>query len=55
MSQLVIGIDGGGSRTRAYLAKASGEVIGTGEAGTSNPVVSGLDAAEGRVAGAEGF
>ncbi len=45
MNELVIGIDGGGSRTRACLANLRGDTLGTGEAGTSNPL-SGLDAAK---------
>ncbi|MBI5567580.1 MAG: BadF/BadG/BcrA/BcrD type ATPase [Chloroflexi bacterium] len=46
MNELVIGIDGGGSRTRACLANLRGEMLGTGEAGTSNPFGGGLDAAK---------
>jgi glucosamine kinase len=46
MNDLVIGIDGGGSRTRACLANLHGETLGTGEAGTSNPAGGGLDAAK---------
>lgn len=46
MNDLVIGIDGGGSRTRACLANLRGEPLGTGEAGTSNPLGCGLDAAK---------
>jgi N-acetylglucosamine kinase-like BadF-type ATPase len=34
--QLVLGIDGGGSRTRAAIADAAGAVLGTGQAGSSN-------------------
>lgn len=45
MSDLVIGIDGGGSRTRVCLASVRGEVLGFGEAGTSNPV-NGFEAAK---------
>lgn len=46
MSDIVIGIDGGGTRTRAQLADLKGLVLGKGEAGTSNPVVHGIAAAE---------
>jgi N-acetylglucosamine kinase-like BadF-type ATPase len=46
MNDLVIGIDGGGSRTRACLANLQGETLGTGEAGTSNPVGGGFDVAK---------
>ena len=45
MNDLVIGIDGGGSRTRACLANLRGETLGIGEAGTSNPIGD-LDAAK---------
>ena len=34
--KIVLGIDGGGSRTRAALMNEDGRVIGTGEAGPSN-------------------
>jgi N-acetylmuramic acid 6-phosphate etherase len=34
--QLLLGIDGGGSRTRAAIADASGAVLGKGQAGSSN-------------------
>jgi N-acetylmuramic acid 6-phosphate etherase len=46
MSDLIIGIDGGGTNTRAQLANIRGEVLGTGEAGTSNPMVHGVQAAQ---------
>ena len=46
MDTLVIGLDGGGSRTRARLANANGETLGAGEAGPSNPQTAGLEAAE---------
>ncbi|MBP7687409.1 MAG: hypothetical protein KA765_05865 [Thermoflexales bacterium] len=46
MNDLIIGIDGGGSRTRACLANLRGEIVGVGEAGTSNPLGAGLDAAK---------
>ncbi|MEO7912001.1 MAG: BadF/BadG/BcrA/BcrD ATPase family protein [Roseiflexaceae bacterium] len=34
--QLLLGIDGGGSRTRAAIADSSGTVLGQGQAGSSN-------------------
>jgi N-acetylmuramic acid 6-phosphate etherase len=34
--QLLLGIDGGGSRTRAAIADAAGVVLGKGQAGSSN-------------------
>lgn len=46
MSELVIGIDGGGTNTRAQLANTHGEILGSGEAGTSNPMVHGVHAAQ---------
>lgn len=46
MSELVIGIDGGGTNTRAQLADMSGAFLGAGEAGTSNPMVHGIPAAQ---------
>jgi N-acetylglucosamine kinase-like BadF-type ATPase len=45
MNDLVIGIDGGGSHTRACLANLRGETLGIGEAGASNPIGD-LDAAK---------
>jgi N-acetylglucosamine kinase-like BadF-type ATPase len=45
-SVLVIGIDGGGTRTRARLANARGEALGNGEAGTANPNAHGFAAAQ---------
>lgn len=46
MSDLVIGIDGGGTNTRARLADGRGEILGAGEAGTSNPMHHGVVAAQ---------
>ncbi len=43
---LVIGIDGGGTRTRARLANARGETLGRGEAGIANPNAHGFTAAQ---------
>lgn len=45
MNDLIIGIDGGGTNTRAQLANVQGNVLGAGEAGTSNPMVHGATAA----------
>jgi N-acetylglucosamine kinase-like BadF-type ATPase len=36
MTELVAGIDGGGTRTRAALATPAGELLGVGEAGSGN-------------------
>lgn len=43
--KLFLGIDGGGTRTRAILVDAEGRVVGEGEAGPSNYNNVGLDAA----------
>ncbi|MBI5035694.1 MAG: BadF/BadG/BcrA/BcrD type ATPase [Chloroflexi bacterium] len=45
-SQLVIGVDGGGTHTRARLANAYGEMLGSGEAGIANPHANGYPAAQ---------
>jgi len=42
---LVLGVDGGGTNTRALLATAAGEVIGRGAAAGSNPRAVGFSAA----------
>jgi len=42
---LVLGIDGGGTSTRAVLADLDGNVLGRGEAGPGNPKSAGLDVA----------
>ena len=34
MTELLLGIDGGGSRTRALLADRAGSIIGSGAAGS---------------------
>ena len=44
-SSLVLGVDGGGSRTRALLATHDGTVLGFGTAGPSNVNTVGLDRA----------
>ncbi|HEX8351835.1 MAG TPA: BadF/BadG/BcrA/BcrD ATPase family protein, partial [Pyrinomonadaceae bacterium] len=36
--QLVLGVDGGGSKTRAVVSDGGGEVLGEGLAGPSNPL-----------------
>lgn len=41
----VAGIDAGGTRTRARVANARGEILGRGEAGAGNPHVGGAEAA----------
>jgi N-acetylmuramic acid 6-phosphate etherase len=42
---LVLGVDGGGSRTVALLARLGGGVVGRGEAGPSNPQAVGVEPA----------
>ncbi len=49
MSNLVIGVDGGGTRTRAQLADTRGHVLGNGEAGGSNPQAHGFTAAQNEI------
>ncbi len=41
----VLGVDGGGTRTSAWLADAEGKVLGRSEAGPSNPLKAGLESA----------
>jgi N-acetylglucosamine kinase-like BadF-type ATPase len=43
---MIIGVDGGGTRTRARLADVRGEILGNGEAGTSNPNANGFATAQ---------
>jgi len=43
--ELILGVDGGGARTRALLADAGGRLLGRGNAGSSNYHVVGLEAA----------
>jgi len=45
VSRIVLGIDGGGTRTRCLAATPDGSVLGQGHAGPSNPMVAGLDGA----------
>lgn len=47
MSNLILGIDGGGSKTRALLADRAGAVLGVGTAGSSNYQSAGFAAATG--------
>jgi N-acetylglucosamine kinase-like BadF-type ATPase len=42
---LYVGVDGGGSHTRAVVGRAGGVALGWGEAGPSNPSALGFDAA----------
>ncbi|MBI5651328.1 MAG: BadF/BadG/BcrA/BcrD type ATPase [Chloroflexi bacterium] len=44
--ELAIGIDAGGTHTRARIANARGETLGTGEAGAGNPHVAGRESAQ---------
>ena len=57
MASLLLGIDGGGSKTRALLADHAGAVLATGVAGSSNYQVVGFDTATGalRAAVADAF
>ncbi|MFD6699652.1 MULTISPECIES: N-acetylglucosamine kinase [unclassified Microbacterium] len=49
---LVIGVDAGGTSTRAVLATGEGRVVGFGRGGSGNPTSSGLPAALAEVRGA---
>lgn len=51
-SDIVLGIDGGGTKTHCLAATADGKVVGEGLAGPSNPLVVGLDPAVEAVAAA---
>src|SRR5829696_5830212 len=46
---LVLGVDGGGSKTRAVVADAAGAVLGEGLAGPSNPLRVGVGEAVGAI------
>src|SRR5215216_2777675 len=46
---LVLGVDGGGSKTRAVVADGGGEVLGEGLAGPSNPLRVGVSEAAGAI------
>jgi N-acetylglucosamine kinase-like BadF-type ATPase len=52
MSTLLLGVDGGGSRTRALIADAAGRVLGAGAAGSSNYQAVGFAAATAALAAA---
>lgn len=56
MTELLLGVDGGGSKTRALLADRLGNVLGSGSGGSSNFYFAGWDAAtasmESAIAGA---
>jgi N-acetylglucosamine kinase len=41
----VLGVDGGGSRTRCVIASLSGHILARGTGGPSNPLTAGLDGA----------
>ncbi|HET9017371.1 MAG TPA: BadF/BadG/BcrA/BcrD ATPase family protein [Thermomicrobiaceae bacterium] len=45
MAELLLGLDGGGSRTRAVVATRDGTVLGTGDAGSSNHQAVGFEPA----------
>ena len=45
MAELLLGIDGGGSKTRALIADREGKVLGVGSAGSSNYQAVGFDEA----------
>lgn len=45
VAELVLGVDGGGTKTRALLADRSGRIVGRGSAGTSNYLTAGFEAA----------
>lgn len=49
MSDLIIGIDGGGTRTRTRLANTHGETLGNGKGGPANPNACGLPAAQNEI------
>ena len=49
MNELIVGVDAGGTRTRAALANARGETLGTGDAGSGNPHQNGNEAARAEI------
>lgn len=51
---LVLGIDGGGTRTTAWLSDGRRRILGQGVAGASNPVAVGLAAAQRQILAAAG-
>ena len=49
MNELVIGVDAGGTHTRAALANLRGEILGAGDAGSGNPHQNGPTAARSEI------
>src|SRR5436309_650814 len=49
-----VGVDGGGSHTRAVVGRVDGVVLGRGEAGASNPSALGFEAAVAAIEAAVG-
>jgi len=52
MNEFVIGVDAGGTRTRAAVANARGEILGTADAGSGNPHQNGAASAQKEILGA---
>ena len=52
MRDIYLGVDGGGSKTFALAADATGRVLGFGQAGCANHQIHGLDAALAEIGGA---
>jgi len=48
----VLGVDGGASGTRCVIAHVSGELLGRGTGGPSNPITAGVEAAADAITGA---
>lgn len=46
MNEFVVGVDAGGTRTRAAVANRRGETLGTGDAGSGNPHQNGTTSAQ---------
>lgn len=51
MNKFVIGVDAGGTHTRAVVANARGEILGTGDARSGNPHQNGTAAAQNEILG----
>lgn len=49
MTEFVIGVDAGGTHTRAALANANGETLGVGDAGSGNPHQNGVGSARAEI------
>lgn len=49
MTALVIGVDAGGTRTRAALANSHGQSLGAGDAGSGNPHQNGIESARSEI------